>query len=188
MSKQNLFRNYTHLITAIDYCITENLVMPALVLIYTAIDSVSWLASGDASLSVSERFQMWANNWMLEKYSLTCTAEELYAARCGVLHTLTPNSYLSEKKGIRRIAYAWGKGTRDELEESIKLLDNNELVAVHIDDLFWSFRFGFADFIEATMEDAQRAKLFIQKANKHFANLDIPTMNEFLESAREGGA
>lgn len=68
MNELNLFRSYSQIITAIDYCIAEKLIMPALVLIYSAIDSVSWIASDDEDQSVGERFQTWGNKWMLQKY------------------------------------------------------------------------------------------------------------------------
>ena len=90
MSEQNLFTSYAQIITAIDYCISENLIIPALVLIYSAIDSISWVASNKENQQVGKRFQAWVDTWMLHKYPLPCTALELYAARCGILHTLSP--------------------------------------------------------------------------------------------------
>jgi hypothetical protein len=124
MSEQNLFRSYLQIITAIDYCISEKLIMPALVLIYSAIDSISWVASDEENQQVGRRFQVWVDTWMLQKYPLPCTALELYAARCGILHTLTPESDLSKKKNVRRISYAWGTAQQKDLEESIKRIEN----------------------------------------------------------------
>ena len=112
---ENLFKNYYQLIQATDDCINKHMIMPALILIYSAIDSAGWIASDDLDEGVGTRFQNWVNKWMLKSGKLKCTAEELYAARCGVLHTLTPNSTLSEKKGVKRIAYAWGKAKHEGL-------------------------------------------------------------------------
>jgi hypothetical protein len=185
MSEQNLFRNYLQLMLAIKHCIKENLVMPALVLIYTAIDSVSWLAMrGQASKVVGQRFQGWVNDWMLKAKGLPCTAEELYAARYGVLHTLTPDSSLSTEKGVRRVLYAWGNAKVENLQKSIDTLQEHNVVAIHLNDLFEAFRLGFADFIDSTMKDPEAAKHFVSKAAKHFANIDKKTMDTFLRSAR----
>lgn len=180
MSEQGLFKSYFQIITAIDYCITEKLIMPALVLIYSAIDSISWVASDDENQKVGERFQVWVDKWMLQKYPLPCTALELYAARCGILHTLTPKSILSEKKNVRRISYAWGTARQKDLEESIKRLQYPGLVAVHINDIFHSFKNGFADFIESIEDDKVKRDLFTQKANEHFTNTDISVISDFL--------
>ena len=153
MNEQNLFTSYSQIISAIDYCISDKLIMPALVLIYSAIDSVSWIASDDEDQSVVERFQTWVNEWMLQKYPLPCTAIELYAARCGILHTLTPYSYSSNNKGVRRISYAWGTSQQKDLDKSIKLTKYPGIVAVHVNDIVASFKNGFTDYIDALETD-----------------------------------
>jgi|SRR4030042_5462827 len=188
MNELNLFRSYSQLVAAIDYCIAEKLIMPALVLIYSAIDSVSWIASDNENQTVRERFQTWVNEWMLQKYPLPCTAIELYAARCGILHTLTPDSDLTIKKGVRRIAYAWGKAQQKELDESIKQTNYPGIVAVHVNDIVSSFKNGFTDFIQALETDEVKRELFIKKAGEHFANVDISVISDFLASShKEGG-
>jgi hypothetical protein len=187
MSEQNLFRNYVQLITGAENCLAQNLAVPALVLIYTAIDSVSWIASADENQPVGKRFRNWVDKWMLQKHPLPCTAEELYAARCGILHTLTPLSNLTKQKGVRQIAYVWGNAKQKDLEDSIKILEYPGLVAVHVDDIFSSFRNGFADFIGMLENDPKQKKLFEEKAKKHFAITKISLVEEFLASAKKGG-
>jgi len=185
MNEQNLFRSYSQIITAIDYCIVEKLIMPALVLIYSAIDSVSWIASDNDHQSVVDRFQTWVNTWMLQKYPLPCTAIELYAARCGILHKLTPESDLTKTKGVRRISYAWGTAQQNDLDESIKLTKYAGIVAVHVNDIVSSFKNGFADFVEVLETDKVKRELFIKKAGKHFANIDILVISDFLASSQK---
>ena len=187
MNELNLFRSYSQIIITIDYCIAEKLIMPALVLIYSAIDSVSWIASDDEDRSVGERFQSWVNVWMLQKYPLPCTALELYAARCGILHTLTPYSDLSNNKGVRRISYAWGTSQQKDLDESIKLTKYPGIVAVHVNAIFASFKNAYTDYIDALETDNVKRELFIEKADKHFANVDISVISDFLASSQKGG-
>jgi hypothetical protein len=180
MSEANLLKNYFQLISAIELCIEQKLVMPALVLIYTGIDSVSWLSAAEPTRSVGDRFQSWVLEWMYAVRPLSCTPEELYAARCGLLHTLTPNSTLTERKNVRRIAYAWGKGEQKDLNDSIATLKYEGLVGIHINDLFESFRFGFSAFLEKTMNDDIASKTFTEKAKKHFSNIDKTKIDFFL--------
>lgn len=185
MSHSNIVNSYYQVFKAIDNCITDNLLIPCLILIYSAIDSASWLADETGNASVGVRFQCWVNTWMLNRYFLPCSAEELYAARCGLLHTLTPDSDLSDFKGVRRIAYAWGTAKSYDLQESIEILERDDIVAIHIEDLLESFRNGFADFIEQSMVDVDGEEALKNKASIHFANIDIETMNAFFEAARE---
>lgn len=185
MNELNLFNNYEQLFTGAEIYLAQNLAIPALVLIYTAIDTVSWVASEDDNQPVGERFQIWVDKWMLQKYPLPCTAEELYAARCGILHTLTPNSTLTEKKGVKKIVYAWGKGKQKNLEDAINITEYPGIVAVHIQDIFKSFYNGYADFLEMLEIDPTNKELFMRKASKHLASMEISTLEEFLASVKK---
>ena len=180
-----LFKNYFQLIQATNDCVNNHMIIPSLVLIYSAIDSASWLASETPKEEVGSRFKKWVNTWMLHSGKLKCSAEELYAARCGVLHTLTPNSTLSEKKGVRIIAYSWGKAKQDKLEESISALSmSHNTVSVHLEDLFCCFREGFADYLDYVFSNDEVKEKFLSKSGQHFENMEIEKMDEFLEITR----
>jgi len=183
---ENLFKNYYEMIQATEYCINQHMTIPSLILIYSAIDSVSWIASDKPTEPVKVRFEKWVNKWILNNSKLPCNAEELYAARCGVLHTLTPNSDLSQNKGVRQIAYAWGKAKNEDLMESISelsMVDN--LVSIHIEDLFWAFRRGFDDYIKYMFKNEDEKEKFLSKAEKHFSSLEMDEMNKFLKLSRK---
>ena len=187
MSEQNLFENYYKMMSAIQICINQNLVIPALVLIYAFIDSVSWMDDPiDDEKKGASRFQKWVNDWMLKGRNLSWTAEELYAARCGLLHTLTPDSSLSKNKGIRQIGYAWGKADLRPLEENARIrgVDKN-FAFIHLRDLFESFKLGLVNYLDQTLKDEKKAEIFKKKAAQHFVNVDIPTMNDFLEKEKK---
>lgn len=182
-AEDNFMQTYTQMILAINDCLENRYLIPALILIYSAIDSVSWLSTGDTQ-NVAKRYQNWVDLWMLQKYPLPCTAKEIYSARCGVLHTLTPNSTLTDK-GVRKIAYAWGDASESDLEEPINRLGRDtSLVTIHIDSLFYSFRNGFADFLLGTQNDPVIAEIFQKGIQQHFSDIDQRTMNQFLEVSR----
>ena len=183
MLKQNPLLRFSQIFSAIDYCLAEQLILPALVLIFTAIDSIAWAASEDDNSGVGNRFQSWVNTWMLQKYPLPCTAIELYAARCGVLHTLTPNADLNKDKNIRRISYAWGTANQKDLEESINRLEFPGLVAVHVNDIYSSLKNGFDDYIESLDKDLPKRERFIQKVSTHFVDIDKSVLTEFLSTS-----
>ncbi len=186
MSENNFFRTYYQIIASIEYCIGQKFIIPALILIYSAIDSISWIAD-EENQTVGIRFQKWVDFWMLNKYPLPCSAVELYAARCGILHTLTPDSDLSKNKNVRRISYAWGAAKQEDLEESINRVCCPRLVAIHINDLFRSFKFGLKDYINMLDANSSKKDSFLKKSNYYFANMDISTLNEFLAYSRKSG-
>lgn len=182
---ENLFKSYYQLIQAADECVSKHMALPALVLIYTSIDSVGWIASEDPNEQPGHRFKNWVNTWMLKDGELKCSAEELYAARCGILHRLTPDSTLSEKKGVRIVAYAYGKAKHEQLEEYSAVLEiNDKVVSVHLKDLFWSFKKGFANYLEHVFSNDRELEKFLIKSGQHYATVNMVQMDELLQSAR----
>lgn len=179
MTQQNFFSNYLQLLQAIEHCEKSNLLIPALVMVYSAIDSVSWLASGNCKES-GKAFKRWTTDWMLKDPKIKCTADELYAARCGLVHTLTPTSSMTSK-GVRKIAYSWGTGENADLERLIKIAGSEEsLTSVHLSDLIQAFRNGMADYLEHVRNDPNLMKAFQEKCGEHFSTLPVSRVTELL--------
>src|SRR4051812_2144145 len=108
MSAQALAQNMMTLGAGIEACLEKKLQLPTLVLLYTAIDVAAWLSNDDPTARVGKRFMAWVDQYLLKAKPLPCTSADLYAARCGVVHTLTADSDLSDQGKARRICYAWG--------------------------------------------------------------------------------
>jgi len=87
MSELALYENIMLLGRGIDACIEKKLTAPALILIYSGIDTVGWIDSTD-DYATRTSFINWVDAYLLKAKQLQCTALDLYAARCGLLHTL----------------------------------------------------------------------------------------------------
>ncbi|MDI4001730.1 hypothetical protein QK412_10065 [Pseudomonas aeruginosa] len=180
MPSKNFYDNYLQVLVAIEHCERQNLLLPALIMTYSAIDSVSWLAA-DSSKDSGKAFRKWVSEWMLKSRSLQCSADELYAARCGILHTFTPTSTLNAK-GVRKIGYSWGTGDNSKLEQLIDATRSQEtIVSIHLSDLIQTFRNAMADYLEYVYSDPQREAAFEAKTSEHFSTLGIETVDEYLE-------
>jgi len=90
---------------AINSCEANKFVLPALMLIYSGIDILASLERRKGE-GTKASFTRWVDEYLLKAVSLPCTSLELYAARCGILHTLTPESDLSRKGKAREVGYA----------------------------------------------------------------------------------
>jgi len=55
-------------------------------------------------------FIEWADKYLRLSETLGCTSTDLYAARCGVLHTHSPDSRLEREGKARRLVYEWRQG------------------------------------------------------------------------------
>lgn len=76
----------------------------ALILLYSAIDVLSWVnrPSGDVTRS---DFCSWVREYMDPRANLGCSPEDLYAARCGMLHSGTAESKMSREGRARELWY-----------------------------------------------------------------------------------
>src|SRR5437016_7477104 len=156
MSEQKLCENLLSLSKGVDACLDNKLIGPALILIYFAIDTAGWLDSND-QFATRDSFISWTNRYLLSTNALYCTAIDLYASRCGLLHTFTPNSKLSSDKKARRICYAWGNSPGEDLQRTIDLAKTgNEYVAVKVEKLFAAWRDGVLAFTEELDADIAR--------------------------------
>src|SRR5271155_2141189 len=140
MSDLALYRNLMSLGAGVEQCIKHKLHLPALVLIYSGIDTAGWLDSPERDATKGS-FMNWVNNYLLKAKALRCTAIDLYAARCGLLHTFSPDSRLSFEGKARRICYTWGSASVQDMHRTIDLTNSaTEFVAVHVDELYEGWR------------------------------------------------
>jgi hypothetical protein len=78
--------------------------LQGLVVLYSAIDTFAWASrnSGDVTrLDVCG----WVSAYMNPTVELDCTPEDLYAARCSLLHSSTTESKMSRKGQARELWY-----------------------------------------------------------------------------------
>ena len=146
-------RHLIQLLESIEECYKAMRILPCLILVYSGIDVAASLEAPNEK--VGARFENWVERYMLTQGKLNCFARDLYAARCAVVHTFTPDSDLSRKGKAKTIAYAFGSGSLAQLEDASQLAGQDH-VSIHRRDLIDSFRNGFADFIKEVGLDSER--------------------------------
>jgi hypothetical protein len=172
--------------SGIDACIEKKLNCPALILIYSGIDTVGWLDSSEYCATRTS-FMKRVDAYLLKAKPLQCTSLDLYAARCGLLHTSTPDSKLSYVGKARRICYAWGIASVKDLQRTIHLTNKtDEYVAVHVNDLYEAWRLGVLQFTEELEKDPDRKSRVYKKAGKFFSELGLDTVCKVLTKLDKG--
>jgi hypothetical protein len=186
MIELGLHKNIMLMGSGIEACIEKKVTVPSLILIYSAIDTVGWLNSADEHATRTS-FIKWVDTYLLKAKPLKCTALELYAARCGLLHTFSADSRLSSERKARRILYAWGTAIVEDLQRSIDLINKSkEYVAVHLNDLYEGWRLGVLNFTEDLENDQERKLRVHEKAAKFFSELDLETVSKILTKLDRG--
>lgn len=175
MTERKFIANLFELSQGIDLCLENMLSRPALVLLYTAIDVVAWLACDDPKVIPKARFIAWVGDYLLPAGSLNCSAVDLYGARCAVLHTLTPDSNLSDRGEAKVIGYSWGAADLPVYEQVIETADRSDSdVGVSIDALHAAWRHGVSNFWDDLRADPARQAQVYGRADKFFAEIRLP--------------
>lgn len=129
-------RFITDTLGAVNELHKRGYVTQGLVLLYSAMDTLAWacVPSGEVT---SAAFMAWANKYFLPGSELPCTAEDLYAARCGLLHSHAAVSKRSAEGKARQIWY-YGKPASEALAHA-QIGDRADVVAVRYIGLVIAF-------------------------------------------------
>lgn len=136
-------------------CLSEGYTASALALAYSLIDVLAWLGLPDREEDVSsDDFIAWANKYVIPFGSFDCTGEDLYGARCGVLHTSTPSARRVRQGRAVPIVYSWGNKRpypRAKLESY-----GMTWIMLHVDSLCAATERGASVFWEDLERDPAR--------------------------------
>jgi hypothetical protein len=180
---QAFFQNMAQLFEAIEDCLEKRWLLPCLTLLYSGIDVVASLKRrpGDGTKAA---FVRWVTEYMLKVHPLPCTALELYAARCGVVHAFTAESDLSRQGAARRLVYAWGGAKTEDLAAATKLLGSTD-VAIHIRELMDGFRAGVAYYGDELARDPERERRIEAGSRLWFTHMDQNLVKKFLDVSQQ---
>ncbi|SRR6266404_5689406 len=106
MSQQAFSRVLSQLTTGVNDLFASRRTLPGFLLLYTSIDIIASLTRPKGAESTSSTFfKDWVKNYILPNSDLDCSAEEIWGARCGLLHTGTAESDMSRTRRVRMINY-----------------------------------------------------------------------------------
>jgi hypothetical protein len=91
-------------VDAVTHLVKANCWVQALVILYSAIDTLAWLSREEGDVTRSD-FCNWVSAYMDPTVQLGCTPKDLYAARCGMLHSSTAESKLSREHKASELWY-----------------------------------------------------------------------------------
>jgi hypothetical protein len=165
MSENAFAKATTDLLFAIDEAFKRQAPLPAFILFYSSIDIFSSLTrpvgSDDTSGII---FQDWVKKYMLPGSSLTCNEEDIWGARCGLLHTYTVQARLSRQGKVRELHYIGDRGLAEFAQQKI---DPNfqDKVFVYLPDLISAFLTAIERFAQDVQSNSSlRATVFAHSA------------------------
>jgi len=122
-------------------CIKNKHFLSAAKLIYSGIDNLSWLTRQHNKPDVEYNdFILFTDTYLLPDSGLTCNSNELYSARCGLLHCNIAESGISRSGKSRHIIYAFDNAPEEKGYDHIRPELRNKCVVIHIDKLNQAFQ------------------------------------------------
>ncbi len=181
LATNNLIVHLNNLIRAIELCIGNQLIMPALMLLYSGIDVISALER-KPGMGTKASFIHWVDSYMLKSKPLGCSSVELYGARCGLLHTASSESDLSRSGKARQLNYAWGNAKSHNLKTAGNLLNHPDILTVHVNELLDAFKTGLISYFREIDESEERRNVVLKNAGIWMTELLLSLVNDFLKN------
>jgi len=127
--------------------------LQVLTVLYAAIDTMAWSSRKEGDVT-GQDFIAWVTKYM-DPGSLPCTPVDLYAARCGVLHSGAAGSRLSREGKAVDLWYVTAGKAAVDLEGFVKRKGVKAKV-VSTTDLVVAFGAGVLAYVEDLAQDKKR--------------------------------
>lgn len=99
------------MLRGIQACLDQQCLVSAMTLMFAAIDALAALTRPiNQPETDGATFRTWAMRFLHPDQRVNCTVEDLWGARCGVLHTYSPEAMRAAGHGARRVYYQWRLG------------------------------------------------------------------------------
>lgn len=133
------------MLKGIESCVRSQCLVSAVSLMYSTMDAISALTR-DRGKAKTDRtvFLHWVGKYVPTN-CLGCTAADLYGARCGLLHTHSPESNMSREGHVKAVVYKWRTGP----EPDRAALPNvrRDAIVLCVEDLWEALQRGVGDFL-----------------------------------------
>jgi hypothetical protein len=151
---------------AVKLCLHAGLVEEALVLLYSAIDTLSFIAApAGTTYAIRADFIAWADKYVASILGPSGPSGiDLYGARCGLLHTSSAVSELGQKGRARELSYRFKGGV------AVNLMANTPrpLLLIDIETLMDAFEKASQRFLDDLNKDQSLLFLAEQRAQQFF--------------------
>src|SRR5574341_620344 len=168
------------LVIAIRLCINNDLHGPALILIYATMDILANLGRDAEHRYVKkDDFLRWVELYLLPDSDLQCSPVDLYGARCGILHSYSPVSNLSNIGSAKMLIHVWGSASEAEYLKPLERTEPQNVLVIHVEKLFTALAEGIIKF----RENFQDVELLEKRGNEMSGNWAISDIQRQVSRA-----
>ena len=137
--------------------------LPALILLYSGIDALaSLLRSEKEPDTTGAYFKKWTADYMVSPSGMEALPEDLWGARCGLLHTHAASSKVAREGKARPLHYyrchSPSPEGQQDLQKKLQTLRAAGKLPVDVDAIYAAFDHGLDSFLQHVQRDPQLAK------------------------------
>ncbi len=163
-------------VDAILQLVKANHYLQALVVLYAAIDTLAWSNRSKGDVTRAD-FTSWVATYIDPQTQLGCTPEDLYAARCGLLHSGAAESKLSREGRASQLWYVTDRGKIPVLQGVAQRRGVNAKV-VCVTDLVAAFADGVMKFTEELAQNETRQRQIAERIRRWLGFVPSAGMRE----------
>ena len=110
------------MLPGIQSCLDQQCLVSAITLMFATIDALAALTRPTTQPETDgNTFRVWAARFLQPDQRVGCTVQDLWGARCGVLHTYSPEAARAKQYGARRVYYQWREGPAADAGRTLPL-------------------------------------------------------------------
>lgn len=160
---------FNDIVVTVSELLEKRRTFTALIVLYSGMDIFGSLIRPKANPDTSGTdFKNWVERYLLKGSSLPVNADDLWGARCGLLHTDTPSSRNSRSGNAREILPFRGDSQVAVMAQKEFQKSGKQVVLLDVDDLFDAFTDGVLKFIQDIHGDATIRDLVFHHAASIF--------------------
>ncbi|HEX8177783.1 MAG TPA: hypothetical protein VF543_22030 [Pyrinomonadaceae bacterium] len=162
------------LFNAVCNCLENDLIESAMILLYAGIDAMAWLNLPPSVDDVrGADFQQWVAAYFLPDSGFDCSPEDLYGARCGLVHSNTSESRLNRQGRASKIFYY---REREGIKQGIIQILMDEQLApwfINVDQFISALRTAIDRFVSDISSDTAKLQLVCERIQRFYFSRGI---------------
>ena len=167
--KGKLEEETAKLFGAVDQCIELNLIQSAMILLYSGIDALAWLNRPSNVDDVHRcHFTDWVQCYFLPDSGFGCTADDLYGARCGLLHSNTPESGRHRQGKACKVFYFRHTSQETKGIVQLRLNEASHPFLINVNQFVAALKTAVSRFLKDLERDTRKAELIYERIQQSY--------------------
>lgn len=146
---------------------SKNHYLVGLSLCYNVIDVLSCLSGRGTE---GDNFMRWARDYVIKPAKLGCNERELYIARCGLTHQLSPGQPKGRRSKERMVCYGPDEKRTEVVNRLTEMVGRgNKFIFISVEDLLKAVESGVEIFISRLATDSEMKSRVEERAKSLYA-------------------